>query len=202
MKKTEKTESTVSKIMSAAMAEFGSNGYVGGSVNNICKSGINKGLIYHNFKDKNALYLKCLEKSCQTLVELIAESGAESDLLRYMSVRMLFFKKYPNEAHIFFEAILQPPEKLWNEIQEILQPFEEINERIYRSVVSSVRLREGVTEDEAAEYFRQMQRMFNAYFSSTAYRQMSLEERVDKHEANLPKLLEFMIYGIAEGGNE
>lgn len=65
MKRSEKTELTISKIMEAAMTEFGTNGYVGGSVNNICKSGINKGLIYHNFKDKDELYLKCLKKAAE-----------------------------------------------------------------------------------------------------------------------------------------
>lgn len=202
MKRSEKTESTVSKIIKAAMNEFGANGYVGGSVNNICKSGINKGLIYHNFKDKDELYLKCLEKSCDTLVRLITESDSSSDPLRYMSVRMSFFKEYPNEAHIFFEAILQPQERLWNEIQEILQPFEEINEKVYRSIVSTVELRDGVSEEEAVGYFRQMQRMFNGYFSSSAYRRMSLDEQFNKHETSLPKLLDFILYGIAKGGKE
>lgn len=103
MKRSEKTELTISKIMEAAMTEFDTNGYVGGSVNNICKSGINKGLIYHNFKDKDDLYLKCLKKSCGMLVKLIDESRCSSDLLRYMNVRMSFFKEYPNEAHIFLK---------------------------------------------------------------------------------------------------
>ena len=53
MKKSEKTEITVSKIIDAAMVEFGKNGYAGGTVNNICKSGIHKGLLYHNFSGKD-----------------------------------------------------------------------------------------------------------------------------------------------------
>lgn len=198
MKQSEKTESTVVKILNAAIKEFGVNGYVGGTVNNICKSGINKGLIYHNFKDKNELYLKCLEKSCGTLVGLITESGAP-DMLRYMSVRISFFKEYPNEAHILFEALLQPQEHLRNEIKKILQPFEEINERIYRSVISGVTLRDGITEEDAVEYFRQFQRMFNGYFAA---RDIPLDELLRKHEACLPKLLDIMLYGIAKGGNE
>lgn len=199
MKRSEKTELTISKIMNAAMIEFGTNGYVSSSVNNICKSGINKGLIYHNFKDKDELYLKCLEKSCKMFVNLIKESDCSSDLLRYMSIQMSFYKDYPNEAHIFFEAILQPQEHLLNKIQEILQPFEEVNEMIYRSVVSSVKLRNGITEKEAVWYFRQMQRMFNGYFGS---RHTSLDEQVNEHEKSLPKLFDFMLYGIAEGGKE
>ena len=62
MKKEEKTELTKSKIFAAAIQEFGTNGYATGSVNNICKTGINKGLVYHNFKDKDELYLECVKR--------------------------------------------------------------------------------------------------------------------------------------------
>lgn len=202
MKKAEKTELTVSKILEAALEEFGANGYAGGTINNICKRGINKGLIYHNFKDKDELYLVCLENSCKKLVALIEESGCTSDQLQYMNIRMHFFKEHPNEAHIFFEAILQPQEKLRDRIQRILQPFEEINEKIYRSVVSCVTLRDDVTEEDAIAYFRQMQRMFNGYFSSSAYRYVALDDQIREHEMNLSKLLDFMLYGIAKGGIE
>ena len=202
MKRTERTELTVSKILEAALEEFGVNGYAGGTINNICKRGINKGLIYHNFKDKDELYLVCLENSCKKLVTLIEESGCTSDQLQYMKLRMNFFTEYPHESHIFFEAILQPQEKLRDRIQQILQPFEEINEKIYRRVVSGVTLRHGITEEDAIAYFRQMQRMFNGYFSSAAYRYIALDEQIREHEMNLSKLLDFMLYGIAEGGTQ
>ena len=73
MKKMEKTEITVSKIIEAAMQEFGQNGYAGGTVNNICKSGINKGLLYHNFSGKDELYLTCLRRSSNKLIRYIRE---------------------------------------------------------------------------------------------------------------------------------
>lgn len=83
-----------------------------------------------------------------------------------------------------------------------MQPFEEINEKIYRSVVSGVTMRDGITKEDAIDYFRQMQRMFNGYFSSSAYRHMALDEQIREHEMNLSKLLDFMLYGIAKGGME
>ena len=200
MKRTERTELTVSKIQKAAMEEFGVNGYAGGTINNICKRGINKGLIYHNFKDKDELYLVCLENSCKKLISMIEESGSISEPLQYMKLRMHFFTEYPNEAHVFFEAVLQPQEKLRDRIKQILEPFEEINEKIYRGVVSGITLRDGITQEDAIDYFRQMQQMFNGYFSSSAYRCMTPDERIREHERNLSKLLDFMLYGIAKGG--
>lgn len=202
MKRTERTELTVSKIQEAALEEFGVNGYAGGTINNICKRGINKGLIYHNFKNKDELFLVCLENSCKKLVSLIEESGPALDQLQYMKLRMRFFTEYPNEAHIFFEAVLQPQEKLRDRIKRILEPFEEINEKIYRRIVSDITLRDGVTEEDAINHFRLMQRMFNGYFSSSAYRYMTLDKQIREHEMNLPRLLDFMLYGIAKGGTQ
>lgn len=202
MKRTERTESTISKIQEAALEEFGVNGYAGGTINNICKKGINKGLIYHNFKNKDELYLACLENSCKKLISLIEESGCFSDQLQYMEIRMHFFTEYPHEAHIFFEAILQPQEKLRERIEQILEPFEKINEKIYRCVVSGITLRDGITDEDAIDYLRQMQRMFNGYFSSSACRHMTLDKRIRDHEMNLSKLLDFMLYGIAKGGTK
>lgn len=199
MKRTERTELTVSKILEAALEEFGANGYAGGTVNGICRRGINKGLIYHNFKDKDELYLVCLDVSCKKLVKLFEESGCTFDQLQYMKLRLHFFTECPNEAHIFFEAILQPQEKLLDRIQQILQPFEEINEKFYRSVISGIKLRDGITEEDAVDYFRLMQHMFNGYFSSSAYRYMSPDEQIREHETNLSRMIDFMLYGIAEG---
>lgn len=181
------------------MEEFGRNGYVGGTVNNICKTGINKGLIYHNFKDKDELYLACLKISCDKLTAYIKEKNGPGNLGEYMNVRMEFFRECPNEARIFFEALLNPQQKLQVEIQKIMGELEEINERVYRNTVQSVTLREGVTMEDALSYFRQMQTMFNGYFSSPAYQNTPLEEKIKIHEANIPKLLDFMLYGIAKG---
>lgn len=199
MKRIEKTELTVSKILEASLKEFGAKGYAGGKLNNICKSGINKGLIYHNFKNKDELYLTCLKISCNRLVNMIEENGCNIDILKYMNIRMKFFECFPNEAHIFFEAILRPSKNLTGRIQEILQPIEKINEKIYRSAVSAVTLRDGIDEEDAINYFRQMQKMFNGYFSSSEYKQMSPDMRIKEHEENLPKLINFMIFGIAKG---
>ena len=57
MKKEEKTKQTCEKIVHAATIEFGSRSYDAVSLNAICgKYQIAKGLIYHNFKNKDELY--------------------------------------------------------------------------------------------------------------------------------------------------
>lgn len=201
MKKSEKTEITVGKIIEAAMDEFGKHGYAGGTVNNICKAGINKGLLYHNFAGKDTLYLTCLHRSSQKLMQYIQQRDGTTDLRRYMAARMEFFNEYPHEAHIFFEALLNPPAHLSEQIRQALAEFNDLNERIYGQTLDALTLRDGISKEDAVAYFHLMQLMLNGYFSSPVFQNTALEEKAEMHEMLLPKLFDCMLYGIAKGVN-
>lgn len=199
MKKSEKTEITITKIMKSAMVEFGTNGYAGGTINNICKTGINKGLLYHNFSGKDELYLTCLKKSCERFVEYIYANDGTTDLKVYMTTRMDFFNSYPHEAHMFFDALLNPPAHLSDRINETLTEFKLLNDSICKKTLDTIILREGMKKEEALSYFHFIQTMLNGYFSSPAFQNVDLDEKVKIHETIIPKLLDLILYGIAEG---
>ena len=65
-----------------------------------------------------------------------------------------------------------------------------------------MKLRRGVTEEDAMEYYGIMQEMFNGYFSSPAYTGKDFETIITDHEERLVKMLDFMLYGIVERGTE
>jgi len=198
MKQALKTEKTKEKILAAAMAEFGRNGYRGSSLNTICGSGIPKGLLYHNYANKDALYLACVSFSFHELTGYLKKETAGTDLKQYAKARLMFFKSHEDEARIFFEAILQPPDALREEISAIRAEFDEFNETFCRAVFRTVRLRNGITENDAIHYFRLTQDMFNCYFSSPSLCGLSFTDTLDAHEKGLVQMLDFMLYGIAE----
>lgn len=199
MKKEEKTELTKKKILVAAMEEFSTKGYRGASLNAICEAGISKGLLYHNFKNKDDLYLACVRLCFQALTECLKEAGIGNDLEKYMRVRMQFFKEHKLEAGIFFDAVLQPPEGLRGEIHVLKEELDSLNLGLYREILDSIQLREGITDEEAMMYFVMLQEMFNRSFSG---QNISLFDKMELHERDLPKLLDFMLYGIARRKNE
>lgn len=201
MKKEEKTELTKAKIFSAAMKEFGTNGYLGGSVNNICKTGINKGLIYHNFKDKDELYLECVKKSCEDLIDYVHTHRAEEGLVAYMSARMEFFKENELEAYLFLEARTNPPYQLTERIQKIYAEVDALNLAICEKELSKHELREGVSKEDALHYFSEIQKIYNLDFVSELNRKMTPQDQLALHEMNIQKMFDFMLYGIAKGGN-
>ena len=198
MKKEEKTELTKEKIINAAILEFGTKGYDGSSLNNISNTGISKGLIYHNFKNKDEVYLACVERCFSSLKTYLQGQAADIDLQQYMDLRFHFFSENELYARIFFEAVLQPPKKLSERIKELKKDFDGLNMQIYCSTLSTVKLRDGVKESEALQYFEIVQKMFNGYFSSPAYSDTTFTNVIADHEIMLSKLLDYMLYGIAE----
>ena len=72
MKQSEKTKRTKEKIMAAAMEEFGTKSYDAASLNTMCiENQISKGLIYHNFKNKDQLYLQCVGQCYAQMTEYL-----------------------------------------------------------------------------------------------------------------------------------
>lgn len=201
LKKEEKTEITKAKIFAAAMIEFGTNGYKAGSINNICKSGINKGLIYHNFKDKDELYLECVKKSCTDLMRYVIDNDGRDGFVAYMSARMRFFKEHESEACIFLEARTNPPRSLKDSILPIFTEFDELNREIFEKELFNYELRDNVSKEDALSYFMEIQKVYNFNFASEINGKMSPQEQWTAHERNLHKVLELMLYGIAKGGN-
>ncbi len=198
IKKEEKTLQTRERILAAARKEFGEKGYAGASLNAICGTGIPKGLLYHNFENKDAVYLACVRQCFSQLTQQLRENGGMGDIRRYMEIRQQYFQEHPEDAGLFFEVLLQPPQSLTEEIAEIREEFDRFNQESYRLLLSRVVLRPGVSETEAMEYFALMQAMYNGYFSSPAYQRLPLQQRILAHEDGIFRLMDFMLYGVAE----
>lgn len=201
MRKETKTERTKARILSAAMDEFGSKGYAASSLNNICNAGISKGLLYHNFKNKDDLFLACVRQCFHTLSEYLKEKNIGSDMQKYAEARLLFFREHENEARIFFESIVQPPAKLKEEIEISRAEFDSFNQKLYEQLLDRITLRPGVTKEDCVRYLKLLQNMFNGYFSSPAVGNLPFSEALSAHEKGLPRLFDFILYGIAEQEN-
>lgn len=199
MTQEEKTCRTKERILQAAMEEFGTKGYAAATIGAICSEhGIAKGLLYHNFTGKDALYLDCVSRCFDEVMTYLQGQEFGTDLQHYMECRFRYFSEFPLYAGVFFEAVLQPPMQLKEEIRERKKNFDQYNQCIYRTALAKMTLREGVSEKDALEYYGIMQEMFNGYFSSPAYTGKDLKILVSEHENRLSKILDFMLYGIVE----
>lgn len=120
MKQQEKTKLTKEKIIHAALKEFGTKSYEMASLNTVCSEhNISKGLIYHNFRNKDELYLECIKICYTQMIESInkiqiASITVEAQLEQFLKSRQEFFAENPYLANIFFCNLLTPPEHLQN----------------------------------------------------------------------------------------
>ena len=204
MRKEEKTRRTYERILSAAIAEFGTKSYDSASLTTLCNENqISKGLVYHNFKNKDELYLKCVEKCfCEmTAYFRLMESKAGSmgeNIQNLLNMRQKFFQENPYYCNIYFNTVLQPPEHLRREIGVLRQGYDKFYTDYFRALLQEVHLREGITADTAMEYFMIFFEMFNGYFQSKYYGKKDMHALMEDHEVNVSKILDIMLYGVVK----
>lgn len=204
MKQREKTKQSCDKILKAAVAEFGAKGYKAASLNTICRENqISKGLIYHNFKNKDALYLACMKLCFQAITSHLQTSeyrteNVKTSIQNYLRLRQAFFLEYPDYSSLFFQALLYPPVHLRSEIDAIRHEFDRCNAARYKELLEQIPLRDGITKELALEYFTLFQEMFHGYFQKKALESHDVHALAEEHEMNLTKILDYMLYGIAK----
>ena len=199
MKKDLKTEITKEKILKAATEEFSLYGFDGATVNQICqKHGISKGLIYHNFENKEELYLRCVEEAVNEFVSYMSRRDFGTDFKLYMKERYAFFEAHPNYSKLIFAVVLTDDTGFAERIKKIKSNFDEFNRNIYLTAIQNIRLRKGISEKDALEYYSLLQDMLNGYLPKGRAEEDHFESVFLSHEKSLEKILDFVLYGIAE----
>lgn len=200
MKREEKNQQTKRRIMEAALAEFSARGYGASSINTICAAqDISKGIVYHYFETKDALFLACVNECFQRLTEYIRDHMPQQDhagdsLENYFAIRTKFFQSYPVYQRIFCEAVISPPAHLRGEIQRCKQDFDDLNIQILERLLMPLSLRQSFSKEEVIEIFRQFQDFINIRY------QMSITEdqTFHAHEEKCRQTLDILLYGVIE----
>lgn len=204
MKQQEKTQRTQERILAAALIEFGEKGYEAASINAICgKSQVPKGLLYHNFKGKDDLYLHCVALCYNQMMKYLGSQelacrNAQEGIKILLASRQKFFAGHPHHAGLFFRSLLEPPRHLLPQLKEARRDYDAFCVDRYRSTLAALSLRDGITEKMALEYFTIFMEMFNGYFRSKADQGGNYGALMEAHEEKLYDILDMMLYGIAK----
>lgn len=200
MKREEKNQQTRRKILDRALAEFADKGYGGGSVNAVCAGpDISKGIIYHYFPSKDALYLACVEECFQRLVVYLhnvlsnMKGSVEEQIEQYFSARMTFFQENPVYRPVFCEVIMSPPAHLTAEIAAAKKDFDTFTVVTLRRLLQPLPLRCGTTMEEAVELFSYFQDFVNAGIPAAGEAE---HDSFAMREAYCRKMLEVLLYGV------
>lgn len=205
IKREQKNIESKRKIFQAAINEFGSKDYANASINNICNdNNISKGLIYHYYKSKDELFLLCVRECFDKLIDYLnrnitfSRDNVEKSIESYFVARYEFFDENKEFRQIFYDAVLQTPEHLREQIVELKKSFDSENQRFLEKILEQLNLRESISMDEAMEYFIAFQEFFNSYFQKNQSGNNHASDIIKIHERQCYKVLDILLYGIAK----
>lgn len=203
MKQQEKTQKTRERILAAALEEFGRKSYDAAAINSICEAGqIPKGLLYHNFKNKDQLYLACVALCYEQMTAYMKANAEDTGdarraLQSFLLTRQRFFAENPHLANIFFNTVLYPPRHLQQDLALLRRDFDAYLAQRYRAILAHLTLREGISTEMALDYFSAIQEMFNSYFQKRAQAEGDYHALIGDHEDKLSGMMDILLYGIA-----
>lgn len=196
MKREDKNRLTEQKIVESALVEFAEKGYSDTSVNDICARGeLSKGIVYHYFADKDALYLTCVQRCFAGMAEAVRPFSAQEctsvreGLRQYFGLRELYFAAHPHCHRLFCSATSNPPAHLCGQVLEARSALDETSLNTLTLLLQKAKLRRGMTVSMLAEEFG----VYQDYFHVRS-RGLPPEEREKKCWFSLDLLL----YGMIE----
>lgn len=205
MKREEKSALSRQRILAAALKEFSQRGYEGAALNAVwAENGISKGIIYHHFKDKDELYLLCVEEcfsAITTYLQTVAKhltGNAQKRLRDYFDARLRFFAEQPNYLGIFIDASFHSPEKLSAQIATLRHSFDELNISVLTELLQSESLRPGLSVDMVVNDFRMYMDYFNMHFKATCREGYSQKDILHEHEESCHRQLDILLYGVLD----
>ncbi len=201
MTQKERIEKSRSLIINAALNEFSAFGYKDTNIEKICKKyDISKGMMYHYFRGKDDLYLECVKIVMDSLYRYLDENKLNDEnidpydeILEFYKLREKFFQNKMRERAIFEEALLHPEESLKESIDDLRKPIKKLNRTYFKTVLSKLELREGVSKDMAERYLSTLSSSFSTLLSYYA-------EKEDKLEGvfhSIEDLISMLIFGMA-----
>lgn len=209
MKREDKNTLSRQRILSAAMREFSAKGYEGASLNTVwSENGISKGIIYHHFKDKEEIYLLCVQMCFDGLTAYLNEatkalSGNPAERLgKYFDARAQFFANNPLYLGIFCDAAFQPSAALAAAIMECRRAFDALNIAVLTDLLTAAPLREGLSVTAIVEDFRMYMDFFNLRFKNEWSSGLTPEQALQAHEERCHRQLDILLHGVLGETNE
>ncbi|MDY3367946.1 TetR/AcrR family transcriptional regulator [Zhenhengia yiwuensis] len=206
MKREEKSENSKERIIKAALEEFGQNGYVAASTNNMCKNhDISKGLLFHHYKNKDELFLVCVSKCFEALAQYLKENlpenveDAKEGLNKYFEARFEFFKANPFYEQIFYTAVINTPSHLKDAVAERREAINAFNRHYLTKLLDYVVLKGDYEKSAIIELLGEM-----SHYIHMKYKGSCLENPEEKHQIvmqhskDIKDMILILFYGIVK----
>ena len=195
MKQEEKNRKSREHILNCAFSEFAAQGYRGASVNTVCAAGhISKGLLYHYYKDKDALYLACVERCFRELTGALKERLDVKTVTpdQYFSARLEFFGEHPEHQALFCDTVVNPPKHLSEQLAACREPFDALNESMLTALLEKETLADGLTVPDAIRQLRVFEDCVSSYLKNADPQ----ARQTQQHNLLCRQTFQTMLYGL------
>lgn len=206
MNREEQNKISRKRILKASLKEFGEKDYSQASINNICKNNeISKGLLFHYYKNKDEIFLMCVENMFIDLSnylknnDKIIYSNAEENLKKYLEKRFEFFREFPFYEQIFYTASFNPPKHLIQKIQILKEILDQTNRDFLHQIIIKLDLKSDIIIDDVIDVIIGCWSYLHVKIQNVDFQQEGEKSTdLEMYIKEFVKMLNMILYGIVK----
>lgn len=206
MNREEQNKNSRKKILEASLQEFGEKDYTSASINNICKNNnISKGMLFHYYKNKDEIFLLCVEKLFIDLSNYLKDnfkvlhSNMEDNFRDFIQKRFTFFHQYPYYEQIFYSSTFNPPKHLIYEINLLRKPIDETNKEFWCEIIGHLNLKADIIIDDVIDMIIGIGNHLHIKIQQNNIQYMDGESWVvEKYTTEYVKMINMLLFGIID----
>ena len=169
MNQKERNELSRARILVHASAEFAEHGYYGASVNRICENGkISKGLMYHYYKDRDDLYLACVQTCYSKITELVWQKLYLGSVTveDFLDSRAAYFEKHPVHYHLYLDSITNICPHIQEQLKQCRSEYDAMSYKIFSAIWENQYKNTVLDPDFAVTMLTIMRRGLNSFIET------------------------------------
>ncbi|MBU1145477.1 MAG: TetR/AcrR family transcriptional regulator [Firmicutes bacterium] len=154
-----KEKSSRTKILEAALSEFGTYGYKEASTNRIYPiAGVSKGTIFKIFISKSMLFYEVYKKSLERMLLHMNEISYSNtrDIFEKITEMILwkleYSKKHPFDTKILLEGTGNPPREIKSLVATHLRDLTKLSMRMFFEDIPMDNIRDEFTKEDVIKY--------------------------------------------------
>lgn len=165
------------------------------------QGGFSKGVVYHYFKNKDALYLYCLKETFDSLASFLEAhdkdySSVEEALMHYYEMRTQFFSEHQDLQTIFTNAMFNPPVHLFLDLQEAKSNLNDYNISFFSKILKNVKLKRDYELHDIIETFSVAS--YGIAKKLSMDNKLTHEDKLQIQEEKMKSMIHIILYGITK----
>lgn len=191
-------------IIDAAMICFAKNGYTKTTTAAICQqANVSKGLLFHYFSNKKALYLFCIQAAIDDYVQIIDKIDVSNlsftqTITTFSQIKIEYFLKHTTRYEVLVSATLTPDPEIKLEVDKLINNYIAASLKILELMMKKMQLKPKIDPSKVLQIILSLTtNLEKKYQKELLDPNVDVKITLERMTEEILELIDYLLYGVS-----